>query len=546
VTPRTENQIILAGKAETASPPTSQLVTKEIGPVNLAPLAWANLLRGRVATDAAPNVCTIGSDISNGSAYVADAQLLDMAPGATSASRPAAARPSAVASVLQPPTVQPGNIGGTLGSLTNHVTNAAAAVLPKPLAPAASRTTSSGTATASAPHEGLAHPMLALDDVGPGRAVSQSRSRTLLVPQRGPSGNRLGSQFGVMSEVRETIAPVTLFRGTPNQMTIELLGEWVLQTVATGMPGGAWVHYGPGSVSPQTPIVRLIDSGGKRALLSFQDIFGDKGFSFEIPGVAEISIGEAPRAIGGNGRSLPAVAENGTSSSAAVDVVRIRALPNSPAAIGDLRVGHMEASTQVPAGGVNCPIPVTKKADTSYVSNGSTFTTWFALTNPYDCTLRGVQLTDNITTDRTARFEVISSTPAASQSPVGQRLDAGTIRWTGLHDIAPGKTEIVKAVFRADGFNGTIIDKATGSATLSDCASPGAATGAVNLAAAGSIVRGVSHEVRVPVGGVQVEAARYTNGHLPHTGAPIIQLVAIATALLALGGAGLTLAHRLR
>src|SRR5438309_11994023 len=104
-----------------------------------------------------------------------------------------------------------------------------------------------------------------------------------------------------MSEVRQTIAPVTLFAGTPNETTIELLGEWVLQTVATGMPGGAWIHYGPGTVSPQTPIVRLIDSGGKRALLSFQDVFGDKGFSFEIPGVAEISIGEAPRAIGGNG-----------------------------------------------------------------------------------------------------------------------------------------------------------------------------------------------------------------------------------------------------
>jgi LPXTG-motif cell wall-anchored protein len=33
----------------------------------------------------------------------------------------------------------------------------------------------------------------------------------------------------------------------------------------------------------------------------------------------------------------------------------VRALPGTPAELADIRVGHMEVSAQVPAGGVRCP-----------------------------------------------------------------------------------------------------------------------------------------------------------------------------------------------
>src|SRR5688500_20337572 len=54
----------------------------------------------------------------------------------------------------------------------------------------------------------------------PDRAVSQSRSHTFLVPQEGaPSPIR---EFGLASEARQTIAPVTLFAGTGTAITLEL------------------------------------------------------------------------------------------------------------------------------------------------------------------------------------------------------------------------------------------------------------------------------------------------------------------------------------
>lgn len=304
VAPDTENQVIASGRAEASSPPNVGAVSKEVGPVDLDPIAWADLLRGE-AFARTDTPCVLGADASRGLAYVVDARLLD--------------------------------------------------------------TASEGDS------DGLEAPVVALNASDPARAVSQSRSRTVFVGQRDRAGRRLGSNFGIMSEVRETIAPVTLFAGTANEFTIEFLGEWVLQAVATGASGGAWVHYGPGEVSPETPVLRLIDAEGTENLLTLQQILGDDGLVIDVPGVAEIAIGEPPRAIGGAAGSDPTSSADGTRAAAAVDIVRVRVLPGAPAEVADLRVGHMEVSAQVPAGGIDCaelnepdatPAPETKVLST--------------------------------------------------------------------------------------------------------------------------------------------------------------------------------------
>lgn len=285
VAPDTDNQLILSGRAEVSAPPNLAAVSREIGPVDLDPLAWADLLRAE-AFARSDTPCVIGTDASRGLAYVTDVQLLDTA--------------------------------------------------------------------SSEETEGLEAPVVALDASDPARAVSQSRSRTVLVEQRDRDGRRLGDGFGIMSEVRETIAPVTLFAGTANAFTIEFFGEWVLQAVATGVDGGAYVHYGPGEVSPETPVLRLIDADGAENLITFQQLLGDDGLVIDVPGVAEIAIGEPPRAIGGAAGSSPTATSDGTRAAAAVDVVRVRALPGAPSELADLRVGHMETSAQVPSGGLDC------------------------------------------------------------------------------------------------------------------------------------------------------------------------------------------------
>lgn len=296
--------------------------------------------------------------------------------------------------------------------------------------------------------EQLGAPLVATDASGPTRAVSQSVSRTRLVPQTAADGTVLGPNFGLMSETRQTIAPVTLFEGTPGQITFEFLGEWVLRATATGLPGSARIHYGPGTVSPQTPILRVIDAeGAVRDILTFQQIFTDEGVSIgEV-----VVIGEDPRAIGGDSTTAPAINADGTSAAAAVDVLRIQVPPAAPEAHAvDLRVGHMEVSATVPAGGIICPtdLPVSKTSNPEVVQPGDEFTytiTVPAIPNPHECTLVDVRVVDLIEViDGDIDFTIVSSNPAADTTT------ADTLTFNDIGPIGPGEQRTIDIVVRIE------------------------------------------------------------------------------------------------
>jgi LPXTG-motif cell wall-anchored protein len=481
ITPADENQLILAGTAERGAPPRLGAVTKEIGPVDAAPLAWVDLLRGQAGANTTATPCALGVNTSNGLGYIGDLQLLD--------------------------------------------TNSDDKLKPEV--------------------GGLVHPLVALDGTDPARSVSQSRSVTQFISQRDKDGKLIGSNFGVMSEVRQTFAPVTLFRGTDDELTIELLGEWVLQSVSMGIPGKSFVHYGPAKATPETPVVRIVRPDGVENILTLQQVFTNEGLVVTIPGLAEIAIGEPVRAIGGAAGSKPFVAPDGTKAAAAVDIVRVRTLAGAPNnQIADLRLGHMETQSQVPAGGASCAIPVKKTPSVTSVDVGETFGVDFTITNPYDCTLKAVKLDDVITTEGGARFEVASTEPAAETNLVGS-LTEGTLGWTSLADLKPGQTRTVHADFIAKGVAGEIVDTASAAATLADCAEEGASVAGVIVGVVGTGLDGVSTAVRSPVE-IGVLSASSDDNRLPKTGAEILGLVLSGLGLIGLGTGGVVLHRRMR
>src|SRR5262249_9521997 len=149
----------------------------------------------------------------------------------------------------------------------------------------------------AAPSTGpLTAPVVELNDTNPDRAVSQSTSRTKLVP------NSNGT-FGLMSETRETIAPVTLLGnnsgvGPARTITIEFLGEWVLRAIASGYSSESKVFYGPGTVNPQSPVLSIIDSTNAiTRVLNLQDLLGNNGLDIPVPGLVDITIGEHARKL---------------------------------------------------------------------------------------------------------------------------------------------------------------------------------------------------------------------------------------------------------
>ncbi|HUR49211.1 MAG TPA: hypothetical protein VMY88_06765 [Acidimicrobiales bacterium] len=380
--PIEDNTLILNSKVQGSAPPSTQLLQSQVGPVAASPVAYASLLRGESVARWDDNSCILGEDISQGRGYAADAQLVNT--GAA-------------------------NEDGT-----------------------------------------FATPVVAADAPGPERAAASTVSRSRLVPQTGKDNARLGPAFGLMTEARTTIAPVTLFKGTPNEVTIEVLGEWVLKAVATGVGGNAgnWVHYGPLAASPESAVIRVIQ-GDAITQLTTQDIplLGETGLVVNVPGVAEIAIGEDPRAIGGDADSAPALAADGTSAAAAVDLVRVTLLEQRDDAgivtmsAADVRIGHMETRAKVPAGGIECSLPVTKTVDREFVAPGDNFTYTIKVVNPFaDCDLTAVLVKDAIEVEKGILYEITSSTPPASSQTATSLTwnDIGPIPAKGSKDLTVG------------------------------------------------------------------------------------------------------------
>ena len=366
----------------------------------------------------------------------------------------------------------------------------------------------------------LLQPVLALDANNPERTVAQSTSRTVLVRQTDSQGHVTGKNFGLMSEVRMTIAPVTLLRGTPSQFTIEFLGQWVMQVFATGLPGGSFVHYGPGTVSPQTPVLRTVNVLGKVTnLLTTQQLLGNAGLVLPL-GPINIALGEDPRAIGGSASSKPSTTANGTRTSAAVDVVRV-SIPG----LTNIRVGHMEAAAAVPAGGIVCHLPTSKIASAKTVAVGKGFTTTIKVSNPFGCDLHHVRVVDLISTKQGARFAIDGTSPAATSFTHGASLASGVIRWTDIGTVPAGGSKSVTASFLTAGSAGLVKDIADATAVIGSCSGSGSNVTGVATSVTGAQISGGSEVV--PVNLTVVKSLK----ELPGTG--------VASALYVVAGLGL-------
>ncbi|MGH8974071.1 MAG: hypothetical protein ACRD0C_12815 [Acidimicrobiia bacterium] len=423
-------------RAEAKSPPSTELITKQVGPVNADPLARASALLGQAQSRAAA-ACTTGVDLSFGRGYAADGRL---------------------------------------------VTSDSSQLI--------------GTASPTPP----------------GPAAMESRSGTRLVPQANPDPSPTGiARFGLQSETRQVLAPVTI-----GQLTLKFGGEWVLRAVADGKGVGD-VFYGAGTVEPSAPLLTILDGTNVVQELGAQDIFGGAGFNVTLPGLAEIAIGENPRAIGGATDSSPT--ETSTYAAGAVDVARVTLLDGTG---GDIRIGHMEAAVAVPAGGIICGIGLQKAANPELVRPGDTFTWNVTVTNPNDCILTALKVVDTISADPGIKWTVVGSDPKADT------LSTNSVVWNDVGPLNPGASKELTITSTVDG--------ASGGGLFHDVAVATGVCGPAAGAAAAEAGVGVPLEARVSLDLPQVVTqvlAEAPLGELPRTGGLLATLPAFA--LLATG-----------
>jgi LPXTG-motif cell wall-anchored protein len=208
----------------------------------------------------------------------------------------------------------------------------------------------------------------------------------------------------------------------------------------------------------------------------------------------------------------------GTQASATVNVLDLQVLkiPEVPLELARVSVGHLEAAAEVPAGGVNCPIPVTKTPDVTTVESGHNFTTTIKVDNPWACPLVLSKVTDQIDTiEGTSTFQVVSATPDPNSPslPTADGLTSSLVTWSsGLPTIPPGGHATFTVTLKTGGGAGKIKDIASAEGAVSNC-KPAPGSGETT-------VTGITN-VKVPVTGtgtLTVPETKVLGVRLPRTG----------------------------
>jgi len=251
--------------------------------------------------------------------------------------------------------------------------------------------------------------------------------------------------FGVGSITHMTIAPVTLFKDTANELTIEVSGPITLRAEASGKPGGAKVDYLP-DTNGNAPVITVHMGGKLMGTLGLNDILGKTGLPpIDIgqggQNLLEIRVANPAHAIG-NEKAGPTQAADGTEASAASDIIRVTLL-NIPNTIkgAELRLGHMEAKAVVPAGGVECTVPVSKTANPQTVTAGNPFTwninipTSIDAFKNIDCDLKDITATDTAHVLSGTGVKANITDVSGNGTPKSGTIDSShsfTTKWTGL------------------------------------------------------------------------------------------------------------------
>jgi LPXTG-motif cell wall-anchored protein/uncharacterized repeat protein (TIGR01451 family) len=359
--------------------------------------------------------------------------------------------------------------------------------------------------------------------------------------------------FGLSSTTLLHTAEVQLFKGIPGaEIDIKVINPLALQAFAGG-DNSSFVTYGSGDKSKD---ILSITAGGQTVTLTSEQLLGTNGLTIDVAGLLRVQIGGKPTINVQNNKvsaladliSIQVISLNNTTASSvggplgpllnpiltpvlsALDGVA-KQLDNLLTGLGikagvDLRVGHFEANSEVPAGGIQCHIPVSKTPSSQTVAAGHPFTVTLSADNPYNCTLTNVKFEDKIDSETgNVKWSVGNTSPKADSSSTNS-----DVTWSGLPDVKPGGHQDVQITVNvpADSPSGRLEDNAIVTGTCATGNGPGTANVHLNGT--------------VTLHGPEVTSNHHTNVILPNTGSS--PWLPIGGGILALTGLSLVALRR--
>ena len=282
-------------------------------------------------------------------------------------------------------------------------------------------------------------PLLSLNADEPRRGVAQSLARARLTASSGQP-NRLG----VLAETRQTVAPVTFFKGEKEELTIEAAGEWILRALADGTTGSVALSVERSS-DDDRPLLRIInrDKRGKKVVTPIGDLDELAALNpdgFQLSNGVTVILGEPIRGLRAATGTKPVA--TGARVAGALDILRLQ--------LGDepedtlARVGHMEAALAVPPGGATCPgIGLVKRSNQPTVDAGGRFSWLLEISNPNDCVLDQVKLVDTTQPSKGLAYKVVGTSPQA-------KVNGDVVTFEKIGPLQPGATKSLRIDVQVD------------------------------------------------------------------------------------------------
>ncbi|MDQ2727616.1 MAG: hypothetical protein M3Y91_07100, partial [Actinomycetota bacterium] len=425
-----QEQALLAGKATAMAPPPSSPPPKLIGPINLAPIATAQALRGDASAvyDPAGQTCPLGQPIASGRGDAANVQAASVLPNGVPIVNTAGAAGGTTTANSTSKTFLSSNGDGTFG-LTSQSSEIIAPVTVNLLGIATLQLTVAGS-TPNSP--------VALNAVTTGNASGASVSLA--------SNDVINVALGIGAATPTPLPgfPIAVSQLGPSGVHINL-DTATLGNAATGLLGAL-----TGAVQNVPALgMALMNLVGPTSPLGMTIAGILNGAGGAISGVANLSLGSldldaTPHAINGSATSAATVV-GGTLASGAVDLVHLNlglsgtiAGATIPAlGIANLFVGHLETKAALNAP-ILCTIKVLKTATPSTVQAGNNFEYDIFVPDPATipelaCSLANVNVVDTISDDPgqgNPTFQVVSTNDGGKVNQ--SSATNATVTWTGL------------------------------------------------------------------------------------------------------------------
>ena len=276
--------------------------------------------------------------------------------------------------------------------------------------------------------------LLALDNSGGDTVYSDSSVGLVNVP--GQDGK------GVVSQTTTQLTAVTLFKGTENQITVNVLAPPHVEAVATGAHGGAKVTY-------TEPILQVLDATG--APIGELNA-ADANLDIDASPLIHLKLGTLEKKVSGDGTSA-----EGT---AVLFEVTVLDSPGAVEPLARLTVAGGTVSAKAPIGGVDCSggtstgVPTTPGGNgngdcgtdnplrelqvgpsTLRAAAGSTFTYTISVSNRGECVLKDVKVDDTI--------DGPPDSTVTATSPKADTVDGLHVVWNDVGPLNPGQVKVL-------------------------------------------------------------------------------------------------------